>query len=176
MKHRPAKASWPALRMRIEARCDEVGDCLIYRSRQRRPTVTFKCRGKWRNGELRRMYWVIQGQALPDGMCVTSSCGDSKCVAHLVLRTLSQAQHAAGKRMAYSDPAKAAKISATRRKSSKYSDELITQIVSSAEPARVWCERTGISQGYVYAIRRGAWRKPLANSNPWAGLFGGSQR
>lgn len=63
-------------------------------------------------------------------------------------------------------------IAATRRRNSRLSEDDITAIAESTEPARDVAARYGISKAYVYMLRRGEWRQkptllPAASVFAW---------
>lgn len=167
----PDSALWPAIRARIEERCDEVGECLRYRSRQAAPVVGWQ--GGRRTMTLGRLYWLVTGRKVAADLCVSSSCGDPFCVAHLLVRTKVQVSRAAARRGAFdANPLKVAKVALRLRARSRFSDAVIEAVRGSDEPSAVLAERFGMTRAYVNMLKAGRFRLPLANTNPWAGLMG----
>lgn len=169
----PPRDEWPAIRARIERACDEVGNCRIYKTKQRK-WVMVKTTA---NGTmlLGRLYWLVTGRDLLPGQCVSSSCGDHKCIACLVQGTKQDKQRAAAARGAFSSPVTIAKSAATRRARSRFSQDVIDDIVTSTETCTALAARHGMSKTYAQRIRAGINRRPLPGANPWAGLFARGQ-
>lgn len=156
----------------IKARCDEVGECWIWKGtflRGRFPVF----RAGPKTLYAKREAWVAHnGKPVPDGMCVVNkkACNDYKCCnpSHLTLATKKQVlQKVVADGKLHTTKIKA-KIAKSKRAKSKLSDEAVAEIRYGDEPIPVLAARHGISEGYGYMIRRGDSRQDF--SSPFQGL------
>lgn len=155
----------------IRMRCVEEGDCLIWqgaRSDSGQPCMHHN--GKTRAMVRRVLYAEVNGVEIPDDRCVITTCGQRLCLNPKHLKEVSRGEvrtHAA-KLGAYKSAARVLKRTATLRKKSHITDEVVARI-RGAKTAREAHEQTGVSLPYVYQIRDGVRRVPLGN--PFAGLL-----
>lgn len=154
----------------IEARADEVGDCLIWHgsiSGEGYPTM--KCGGACRL--VRRVMMEAQGIELAPRQPVITTCGEKLCVSrkHLKKSTVALAAQAAAARGAYSRPDRRAKIAAGKRKIGKLSMAIAREIRLSTETGPVLAARYGVNRSLINRIKNGkAWED---FSSPFAGLL-----
>lgn len=154
----------------IGSRCDEVGECWIWKGAldgHGRPQ-------KRHNGKtvyVRRLVReLVDGQPVPADKVVPASCGCRQCVSPHCSSVTTTRQKAvmAAKRGVYNNPAKLAKMALTRRAKSHISDELVEQIRSAEGPCSRIAAETNVSLSHVKAIRNMTARKPI--NSPFAGL------
>lgn len=162
----------------LKDRCTEVGDCWEWSGTYlaRRPVIT--SRRDWEGNGVRAKqfavrhltYWHAKGAPpkLGTKRTVRPSCGNWRCVCPEHQKLVSRADV---QKTALKPPGFGAKISATRRKSSKLSDEAVAEIRASSEGTLELAQRFGISRAYVYMIQKSQFRKDY--SSPFAGLFTG---
>lgn len=155
----------------IRARCDDEGDCWIWRdgtTRQGYPIFKpYGCKCTL----VRRAVFVLAGGQLKPRQPVVSSCGDRRCVnpEHLSTSTLSKIAKSAAKRGAWGGQTRRAAISAAQRKRSKITVEIAAEVLGSTDASRVLAARFGVSKELICRIRSGrAWRD---YSSPFSGLM-----
>lgn len=154
----------------VRLRSVECGDCLRWNSSTSSngglPVMYFNGKS---NQFVRRVLWTALHGELPAGHVVTTSCGDKLCVApdHLEATTKKVSARRAGKRGAYSNPAKIRKGVQTKLEKSWINDEVVAQ-VRTARTSKEAAEVTGVSLSYAKAIRSGLYR--TWKSNPFSGL------
>lgn len=155
----------------IRARCDEEGDCWIWRDGTTQEGYPiFKPYG-CKCTLVRRAAFVLAGGHLKSRQPVVSSCGDRRCVnpEHLSTSTLSKIAKSAAKRGAWGGQIRRAAISAAQRKRSKINLEIAAEIRASSEASKVLSARFGVDKSLICRIRSGrAWRD---YSSPFAGLM-----
>lgn len=128
----------------------------------------------------KRAAWVLRNRcAVPKGMCIVNThdksvCDDPMCInpAHTEPVTKGVVQRrtvATG--MLHTQVARA-KISATKSRASKLSDEAVADIRYGGDSAAQAAQKHGITEAYVHMLRKGQFRNP-AIGNPFAGLFTG---
>lgn len=156
----------------IHDRCDEVGDCWIWKGAtgaqgypivRRRPAACLL---------VRRVAVELDGRPAKPRQPVTATCGDKLCCnpAHLKPSTPAAIARVAAAKGSFATPERAARIAASKRKSSqaKLTMEQAREIRMSEESGPVLAERYGVNRSMIGSIRRGtAWRD---YSNPLAGL------
>jgi hypothetical protein len=106
---------------------------------------------------VRRVILETTGQYLGN-LRSTTCCGTPMCVnpEHILALSSSSLIARAAKRTGYAQrPERCAAISATKRKSSPLTPELVAEIRSSPESTRVIAKRLGVHQSTVQAIRSG---------------------
>ena len=168
MRGMPPKKAWKGLRQRIEERCSEIGECLHYDSKQRGRAIKINTvHGVY---SLSRLYWLVTGNLLLPGQCVSSTCGDPHCVVHLAQASKGDVIRRAAAKGAYSCVAKASKIAKTMRARSRFSDEVIQAVRDGEGPVWKLAEQYGMSRSYAKEIRSGKSRRTLMGANPWAGM------
>lgn len=156
----------------IRSRCDEVGECWIWKGAldgHGRPQK----RHKGKTVYVRRLVReLVDGQPVPADKVVPASCGCRQCVSPYCSSVTTTRQKAvmAAKRGVYNNPAKIAKMAMTIRSKSHISDELVEQIRSAEGPCSRIAAETNVSLSHVKAIRNMKARKPI--NSPFAGLMG----
>lgn len=152
----------------VKLRCTEEGDCWLWDGSASNGYPTVKRQRK--NVYVRTLMFESMGKHKPDGHNITSRCGCKLCVnpEHLYVATVSAINRKAARAGAWSSPARAAKISASRRKNSVLTMDIARTIRLSDESGPVLSLRYGIDKSMVNNIKRGdAWKD---YASPWAGL------
>lgn len=156
------------LRNRIESRCTEDGGCLLWGGAMASGnTPMIRIDRKTYNA--RRRYYELTVGPIPEGMVLAVTCECQRCMRHMEPQTVSQVIQRVVARGTFSAAVHGAKVAAARRKTSRYSDALISEIRASDEPSRVLAERLGMNESYLSRVRRGLQRRH-ASGNPFAGL------
>lgn len=171
---KPGKAHAELLAM-LMADTYEEGDCIIWSRKNTADTPHFSIDGIKQN--VRKLVQECQGIAIKPGRIMhCAKCGESMCVKteHIVQRTTSQNSKVHAKLGAYSSPIAKAKMAMTKRAKSRYADDVIEEIRTSSESARVMAEKHGMSISYAISIRAGNLRRDYTPS-PFRGL-GARQR
>lgn len=154
---------------RILEKCVEDGDCLMWQGAMADGSCpSIKVGGKARNA--RRLYYELTtGRPLPAGKVASATCGCGRCLSHVKPQTIAQVLAGAVERGAYG-VRHAAKVAATKRKSAKFSEEVIRRVRESDEVGTKLAAEIGMDQSYLSRVRRGMARKDYAN--PFASLLG----
>lgn len=164
----------------ILGRCRECAICgaqthYVGGSEDRAPTIEVTFDGKRRKLFVRRVVWQLQHPTgrLPSGQTsvITSSCTNRRCVSPPLLYRASKSA-AWAKAAAHGirvNAASTARMVATRRARSKLPEHGVEDIRTSAEHPKVLAQKWGVSEAYVYMLKRGDFRKPAGN--PLAGLL-----
>jgi len=156
----------------LRARCDEDGDCWIWRADRatehgrRYPQLRIDRRTL---NARRHIYEAFKGPLTPKLRAVPN-CGNPYCVNPDHCKPMTEQQKAKkyAKAGSYSGAKKAAKIAAYKRLTSKLSMEIAQEIIARPEPAYVLAKVYGVDKSMVSRIRRGeAWRD---YSSPFVGL------
>jgi hypothetical protein len=164
MKRKPYEQTLEGLK----ARCDEVGDCWIWKGAhdgKGRPICVHK--GK-RISPRRLARQLTDGREVQSNLVVGCKCGDIKCISPLcsMTTTIQKVHKLAAQRGVYQNAARDRRMVLTKRAASRYSDKVET--VKAAASAKEAAKQTGMSISHAKAIRAGrAWRD---FSNPFAGL------
>lgn len=151
-----------ALRAHIESRCEEIGECLIFDSKQIRAWTPTGARSM----HVKRAYWLACGNALPDDLDVMCTCGESRCVAHLKLMTRAArvAKFWKGRKQTAASVQKRRAAMADRY----FPDSKILAILDDQGSTEAVAARHGVSRSVVSRVRRG---ERLLSSNQWSGLM-----
>lgn len=154
----------------IQARCDEVGDCWIWRgalSHGIQPAISINRRST----NVRRFVADLLGRQTK-GLYVTACCGEPLCVApdHLRVVTRSQLNTMAAERTGYGkNIARAAKLAQASRRRARLSPELVQMIRESDLSDAQLAKQLGVAKSTVNNARRGdTW---LDYTNPFAQLL-----
>lgn len=151
--------SWTA--ERILARCTEEGDCLIWPGAMAKGIPIIYTNGE-RNTRrsARRALWEMTRGAIPKNRFASCRCAEPRCLAlgHLVLMTKQQI----GKRLAatgaLSNPARKAKIAATKQAASVLTWDDVQRIRAASNGLAI-AKELGVSQMTVWRIRQNrAWK------------------
>lgn len=171
---RPKKhlAAAKALRAHYEARCEAVGDCLIWTGALD-PSGNPVCD----DTTIRRVLWEKERGPIPKGMRALCSCEDKRCIAraHMVLKSHSEACKAAIQRGAYGvAQRKAISTKVVRaRETTKLSLEAVREIRSSPLSGRALARKFGCSATAISLARRGVtWREAANGASvfSWGGV------
>ena len=156
----------------IHDRCDEVGDCWIWKqavSQTGYPIIRRRPDGCLL---VRRVAVALDGREAMPRQPVVATCGEALCVnpAHLKATSNSDAAKRAAERGVWSGKARGAKIAAARRSQPdvKLDMEKAREIRMSAESGPVLAERYGVTRNRINDIKRGTAWKDYAN--PYAAL------
>lgn len=156
----------------IHDRCDEVGDCWLWKDATGAQGYPIIRRRPGGCQLVRRVVVALDGRPAMARQPVASTCGEKLCCnpAHLAPSTIAAVAKKAAANGSFSRPERAARIAASKRKSdsAKLTMEQAREIRASTESGPVLAERYGVNRSLIGGIRRGqAWRD---YSNPFAGL------
>lgn len=168
---RPLKGSEPYTLERIKERCDVVGDCWHWKGGKSGKTPVIRNGGKVENAR-RFIFTALLGREVAPGRMVTMSCESLDCVApdHLIQYTRKQLQAKTAKRTRYGESlARRAKLSASKRATSPYSEELVERVRSMEGTCKGIARELGLCASTVTDWRNRDTRKPL--NNPFLGLL-----
>jgi hypothetical protein len=160
--------------MRIWDQIEELGNCLNWTGSTNRygyPQYKSTTHGKCRL--VRRMVWKFSGKEIERRKPLGCKCNDRQCVNpdHLFPTTTKALAQKAARAGGWTGLARAAKISANRRKSSiaKLTIEQAREIRMSEESGPVLALRYGVNRTVINGIKAGTRWKDY--SNPFAGLI-----
>jgi hypothetical protein len=152
-------------------RCEQDGDCLLWArtcDRNGVPRISVKGEDKSRTItlQLRRVMWENQHGPIPQGMKVSVTCGNPRCLEHLTLKTSQQVIRDLSNR----PDVRARKVVAgyQTRTRSTFSMEKARYVRTSPKTLQQVADELGISLSSAGKIRRG---EMWAEVNPFAGLF-----
>jgi hypothetical protein len=165
---------------RIQARCIEDGDCLIWTGKTHAnngsPAGTEWVGGKDHYvGVRRRAYEEYHGVTLKKGQEIVT-CGNPACLAKAHLERVTRGERLkrvyakmdAGMKVRRSMALSAANVG--RR---KLKPEQVREILESEDGPYVVAKRLGVSGVIASRIRRGTAYRDCGRTNPFAGLMGG---
>lgn len=162
----------------VKARCDEVGDCWIWRGSVQAgdvPAMRLPVAVDPQKRLVAVRRWVAENQGrVTQGLFATNSCQDKKCVCpdHIQLLSRKQLQKRAGKTMTKNqNPAsKMARVRARIRAGNiKIGPENAIAIRESDKPAEQWAQELGCSVSAIFRAKRGeVWKE---YGNPFQGLM-----
>lgn len=154
----------------IHDRCDEVGDCWIWRgalSHGTQPAINIDRRST----SVRRFVASLLGRQTKNRY-VTSCCGDPLCVApdHLRVVTRSQLNKSAAERTGYGKSlTRSVKLAEARRRRARLSPELVQMIRQSDLSDAQLAKQLAVAKSTINDARRGdTWRD---YHNPWNQLL-----
>lgn len=151
----------------IKARCDEVGDCWIWKQGcTGRGMPQMRYQGQTMHPR-RAVMHMARGEfpKLAVGKCGNTMCCSPACAVDSTPSARGKYAEKAGYRSRAADAKKSA---ITRRAKSAWSDAVIAEVRSSPLNAKEIAQQTGMSWSYVKSIRAGTARRDY--SNPFAGL------
>lgn len=110
----------------LAARCEDDGDCLLWRmcvDKGGAPVASVQ------GGRIRVRTWVhaCTVGAVPAGMELTTSCGNARCMAHLVMVTTAERIAMVAERGGYSTPARRAANRRSGAARQRYSADVVRQ-------------------------------------------------
>ena len=138
------------------------------------PTIDLVVDGARRKLFVRRVVWQLRYPArrLPDGTTsvITSACANHRCVNPELIAhaSRSDAWKQAAKRGAWSSATSRAKTIKAVRAKSKLPEHGVQDILQSADRPADLARKWGVSESYVYMLKRRQFRRPLGD--PFSGL------
>ena len=154
----------------IHGRCDEVGECWIWRGSLSHGTPYINI--DRRSTSVRRFVANLLGRQTKNRY-VTNCCGDLLCVApdHLRVVTRSQLNTMIAERTGYGKSlARSVKLAEAGRRRARLSPELVQMIRESDLSAAQLAKQLGVAKSTVNDARRGdTWRD--YHNNPWTQLL-----
>lgn len=154
----------------IQARCDEVGDCWIWKGAYSHKAPAINIGGRSTNVR-RFITGTLQGKSIK-GRYVTVCCGDLKCVAPDHLRVVNRSQ--LNKQIAditgYAHSVtRSVRLAEARRRQARLSPEQVELIRQSSLSNAVLARQLGVAKSTVNDARRGdTWRD---YTNPFSQLL-----
>ena len=150
---------------RLMARCEECGDCLLWRgsyTANGHPQV--RALGKVQL--VRRVVYQLKRGPIQPGRVIVLKCGERGCVnpEHMAQYTIQQVAQKAAKSGSFSRPDRCAKIARGWQRSvnAKLTQEQAAEIRGSSETQRALAAKYGVSKSMIARIKNGtAWR-PMA--------------
>ena len=135
------------------AKTEEVGECVEWQGYHQEGVPLVHHRGLMHS--VRRLLWSWAGKRLREGDFITAKCKNRSCVKLEHMRAVDRKTMVkiAGSASNKSAASKGLKISATKRKMSKLTEESVREIRMSKDPAYVECQKHGIWRSTVIAIR-----------------------
>lgn len=155
---------------KIHSRCDEEGDCWIWKqgcSDSGMPQISVGSK----TCNVRRLVYAEVHGCIPEGKRVSPRCGHKQCVSPKCLQAVTHkaAHQSAARRGAHSSRVKIIKTALAMRARSHITEEVVQRIQGFIGPIRLICAETGVSESHAKAIRRGEARQNY-QANPFAGL------
>lgn len=161
----------------LRLRATECGDCLEWRMAcvgGRYPVTTFRLAsdgGRQRQFYVRHLVYELKhGKPPPKDrrLCISTSCENDRCIApnHVVVTTKKALTDRAAARGLFSTVVFRAKVSQSRQKTRKLSDEDVRDIRASDAPVKDLAAKHGVSNSYVRLVRRGS--EAIDYSSPFA--------
>lgn len=150
----------------LKARCEEVGECWEWQ-RHINSCGVAQILFDGMTRPARRVAWVLVNGSVADGMRITHTCGNHRCInpAHskqvtqkaILKRNMDGANHAL----------RVARMAATKRKQMGVPAQVVSAVrADSTTPAKEMAATLGVSTATIYKLRRQA----LAAS-PFGGLL-----
>lgn len=159
----------------IEARCDEEGDCLVWRGNCDcgRPRYRFRDEGLDSSLHLRPVAWkVVKKRALNARECLTMACGNSRCLnpSHMRVTTKQKVLERTNQRPITVRIRHAAITRTIRAQRAKLTMEQARMVRESDRTLTDLAQELGVSFQLLSKVRRGeAW--PEIEANPFTGLM-----
>jgi hypothetical protein len=152
----------------LMARVRDVDGCLVWTgySAGGRPLTNLGTRGGRRPISVRRLVWVSAGRRLKPGHEIVCTCGVDNCVELAHLEQQTHSAHLAGRTKPLTTRAR---IAASKRATSKLSDEDVAAIRASEQDNDVIAAEYGCTKEYVRLLKAGLFRRDL--TSPLAGVF-----
>jgi hypothetical protein len=153
---------------KIRSRCKENGDCLIWQGARSNRGPVVSLGGK--ELAVRATIWEdAHGRPFPAGRRACVTCQNKLCLNsdHIVAWTMAE-QMRATQRNRPAAARYASQVAAGRTRGHKIDDEAVHEIRYAGASATEMMKKHGVSKTYVYALRRGTFRREHAN--PFLGL------
>lgn len=152
------------------ARCDEIGQCWIWRGAvdgKDRPVII---RDGKRVGARLVARELKDRRAVASHLVMTTTCGCKRCISPACSVAVPEAtsKRMAAERGVYRSAAKSAKVAMTKRARSRFTAGDI-ELVKAARSGAAASLAVGMSESYAKAIRAGTARRDY--SSPFAGLI-----
>lgn len=157
----------------------ECGDCLVWTGHANFPRSGGKVgTPKFRNVSLRRLLYTKRtGHKVPAHRLITNTCETPACIEHLGPCTKADAAT-----KGYANAGVRMRKTASNRRTAraqpwvKLSEEKAEYIRTSDKSCRAMAAELGVDKTLVSKVRLGKVWAPIAQSNPFAGLFSGLMR
>lgn len=156
----------------LYARCDEEGDCMLWKGSSANGVPQVYHDGKM--VPVRKLVVQLRGGQVREGHYFSPKCDDQRCICedHIVQRAPGLHQRLMAKRAGQGSikTARLRKLTATRRATGAKLDEAkAREIRQSSESSYALAERFGVHRSLISRIKSGKqWRD---YSNPFAGLM-----
>lgn len=170
---RPVKKPIYQTRKTMQERCEFTGDHWLWTGATTRDGI-----GEVRHGRNLRsartvMWELANDKPLPAGMVCICTCEHVNCISPKCVQAVTYGQKnrfmaERGVYAAWTDERRE-KCRQTRRKNSKFTEQLIDQVRFDPRAARVVASEVGMSASHVKQIRNG---RSWAKFDPWANQFG----
>lgn len=159
-----------ALIARIQSKCEEVGDCLVWTgclNQGKYPQIKVGPAAR----SVRHILWEHKNGPIPANRLLSQTCTTPGCVCHVEPQTRSKVNKRAGERGAFSTPQRGAKIAAHKRAAEgKITLEQAMDIRYGGGLLKDKAAQYGICPSNAAAIRRGErWKE--YGANPFEGLM-----
>jgi len=154
---------------KIRSRCVEEGDCLLWPGaiNDRGPVATVA----QKQLSLRRVVWEhAHGRAWQSDRVASVSCENANCLNHEHIVPVTRSHLVSRTNKRHNSIARAARVAAGKRKSSKLSDAGVLDIRTSEERTEVLAKRWDVSEAYVRMLKRNEFRHDF--SSPYHQLQG----
>lgn len=144
------------LSLMVRARCDECGDCWLWRgSVQNKDTPVMRVQGSRKLHPVRRLLLADRGVKI-GARCGIAKCETPRCVrpTHCKAATRGEVQQRATDRLQFQQShARNAKLSASSRRRGVLSPEQVNEARTTTTPQKVLADRWGCAESVVWAAR-----------------------
>lgn len=154
----------------ILARCDDVGECLLWRGSCNKTSgipmvsLSFSQRGV----SARRAVYEMSGREIPRGHCVWPKCGNRLCLhpEHLIAGSRKQLGRHLRAQGRTRTPAVLAKCARNGRVNARLSVEIAREIRISTASSQELADRYGVNKSTINNVRRGeSWRETVRGAS-----------
>ncbi len=159
---------------KIRSRCDEFDDCLLWTGARNNRGPVMSVGGK--EVSVRALVWEAAHELpFPPGRRASVTCRNKLCLneKHIVAWTMGE-QMRETQRNRSAAARYISQVAAARTRGHKISDEAVHEIRYDGAPVAEMVRKHGVSRTYVYALRRGDFRRD--RSNPFGGLMNNGAR
>lgn len=160
-------------RRTMRARCEFIGDHWLWTGATTRDGI-----GEVRHGfnlrSARTVMWeLVNGEPMPKGMVCICACEHTACISPRCIQavTFAEKNRIMAQRGVYGPwtDERREKCRQTRRKNSRFTEEVIDQVRNDPRSARVVAIEVGMSPSHAKQIRAG---KSWTKFDAWANTFG----